>query len=47
MLTLPKQLLSPQTFSIRVGQTLFIAGIGRLDYVDGPHSIRYYFFAIK
>ncbi|KAF2905047.1 hypothetical protein ILUMI_01130 [Ignelater luminosus] len=40
MLTLPKQLLRPQTFSMRVGQTLFIAGIGRLDYVDGPYSIR-------
>lgn len=40
MLTLPRELIRPQTFSIRTNQTLFIAGIGRLDYLDGPYYIR-------
>jgi hypothetical protein len=41
MMTLPKKLLLPQTFSVRPNMSLFIAGLGRLDYVEGIGPIRY------
>lgn len=40
MLTLPKQIIQPRTFSIKTGYTIFIAGLGRLDYIDGRISTR-------
>jgi hypothetical protein len=41
MMTLPKKLLLPRTFSVQPNMTLFIAGLGRLDYVEGIGSVRY------
>lgn len=40
MLTLPKQVIQPRTFSIKPGNAIFIGGLGRLDYLEGPVSIR-------
>lgn len=40
MLTLPKQLIRPETFSLKPGYSLFIAGLARLDYINGENSIR-------
>lgn len=34
LLTLPKEIIRPRSFTLRVGQTLLIAGLGRLDYLD-------------
>ncbi|XP_031351221.1 nitric oxide-associated protein 1 [Photinus pyralis] len=39
-LALPRDPIQPKTFSIRLGQTVFIAGLARLDYCSGPHSIK-------
>ena len=39
MLTLPKKLIRPRTVLIKPGMTYFLAGLGRIDYVDGPHSL--------
>lgn len=44
MLTLPKQLLQPKTFSLKPGCTLFIAGLGRLDFIEGPTSMKFTVF---
>lgn len=41
MLTLPKSLIRPRTFSIKPGLTAFLAGLGRLDVVEGPATLRY------
>lgn len=38
---LPKQIISPRTFILHANQTIFLAGIGRLDYLEGDHFIRY------
>lgn len=38
---LPKKIISPRTFILRVNQTIFLGGIGRLDYVEGNSFIRY------
>lgn len=38
--TLPKQLIKPKSFCVKPGTTLFIAGLARLDFVDGPRPIR-------
>lgn len=40
MLTLPKQIIRPVTFCVQPGNSLFIAGLGRLDYLKGKVSIR-------
>ncbi|XP_067013589.2 nitric oxide-associated protein 1 isoform X2 [Anabrus simplex] len=40
MLTLPRQLLLPRTFSVRPGQTLLLAGLARLDYLSGGDFVR-------
>ncbi|KAK5645480.1 hypothetical protein RI129_006780 [Pyrocoelia pectoralis] len=39
-LMLPRDLIQPKTFSIRPRQSIFIAGLARLDYYEGPPSIR-------
>lgn len=39
--TLPKELIRPETFCLKPGSSLFIAGLARLDYVKGPKSVRY------
>ncbi|KAF5303845.1 hypothetical protein FQR65_LT08102 [Abscondita terminalis] len=38
-LTLPRELMQPKTFGIRLGQTVFIAGLARLDYTSGPNNL--------
>jgi len=38
---LPKKIISPRTFILYVNQTIFLGGIGRLDYVEGDTFIRY------
>ncbi|XP_057663003.1 nitric oxide-associated protein 1 [Diorhabda carinulata] len=40
ILTLPKELIKPETFCIKPGTSLYIAGLARLDYLDGPDSIK-------
>ncbi|KAG5892537.1 hypothetical protein JTB14_011126 [Gonioctena quinquepunctata] len=40
MFTLPKELIRPKTFCVKPGTSLFIAGLARLDYLEGPGSIR-------
>lgn len=40
ILTLPKELIRPETFCVKPGTSLFIAGLARLDYIKGPDSIR-------
>lgn len=38
---LPKQIISPRTFILHANQTIFLGGIGRLDYLKGNKFIRY------
>ncbi|XP_012270544.1 nitric oxide-associated protein 1 [Orussus abietinus] len=45
MQMLPTSIISPRTFLLKPGQTLFLAGLGRLDYVDGGPFIRCTVFA--
>uniref|UniRef100_A0A6P7GYS2 Nitric oxide-associated protein 1-like n=1 Tax=Diabrotica virgifera virgifera TaxID=50390 RepID=A0A6P7GYS2_DIAVI len=40
ILTLPKELIRPETFCVKPGTSLFIAGLARLDYLKGPDSIK-------
>lgn len=47
MLTLPKELIQARTFAIKPGQTLFLAGLGRLDFLTGPPYIRFTVFSSK
>lgn len=35
MYVVPRELIRPQTFILKPGMTLFIAGLARLDLVDG------------
>ncbi|XP_011867473.1 PREDICTED: nitric oxide-associated protein 1 [Vollenhovia emeryi] len=37
---LPTKIISPRTFILRTNQTIFLGGIGRLDYVEGESFIR-------
>ena len=41
LLTLPQEIISPRTFMFKPKQTVFVAGMGRLDYLEGEHFIRY------
>lgn len=41
----PKQALWPRVFLIKPSQTLFLAGLGRIDYVSGAEKIRLAVFA--
>ena len=47
VLTLPRELIRPHTFSMRPGSTILIGGLARLDYVQGMNSIRYCFSVQK
>lgn len=40
LLTIPKQMIIPRTFLIKPNMTLFLAGLGRVDYLSGCESIR-------
>lgn len=37
---IPKQTLWPRSFYVLPGQTLFLAGLGRIDYIGGASSLR-------
>ncbi|CAH1403365.1 unnamed protein product [Nezara viridula] len=39
-LTLPKKIIEPRTYSIKQGWSIFIAGLARIDYLEGNKSIR-------
>lgn len=41
MSVLPKQIIAPRTFLLYPDQTIFLAGLGRLDYLEGEGFIRY------
>lgn len=43
--TLPKETLWPRVFYMLPGQTIFLAGIGRVDYIGGANDIRLAVFA--
>lgn len=47
MLTLPKELIQARTFSMKPGQTIFLAGLGRLDYLEGPQYMKFTVFSSK
>uniref|UniRef100_A0A8D8AE42 Nitric oxide-associated protein 1 n=1 Tax=Culex pipiens TaxID=7175 RepID=A0A8D8AE42_CULPI len=38
--TLPKQMIRPRAYLLKPGLSLFLAGLGRLDYLEGPPSTR-------
>lgn len=38
--TLPREIIRPETYCIKPGTSLFIAGLARLDFVRGPNSVR-------
>lgn len=40
LLTLPKKMILPRTFLLKPGMSLFLAGVGRLDYLNGIAFIR-------
>lgn len=41
LLTLPQEIITPRTFMLKPKQTIFVAGMGRLDYLEGEYFIRY------
>ncbi|XP_015115197.1 nitric oxide-associated protein 1 [Diachasma alloeum] len=45
LLTLSTEIISPRSFIFKPGQTLFLAGLGRLDLLTGPEFIRITVFA--
>lgn len=40
LLTMPKRMILPRTFVLKPGMSLFLAGVGRLDYLYGVEFIR-------
>lgn len=40
-----KKILIPRTYLIKRGMTLFLAGLGRVDYIEGPEKVRLSLFA--
>lgn len=40
----PKEIIKPRTFRLRIGQSLFIAGLSRLDYLEGVTNIYFTVF---
>lgn len=42
---IPKKVLLPRIFIFRPGMTLFLAGLGRVDYISGAEMIRLTVFA--
>ncbi|XP_050077001.1 nitric oxide-associated protein 1 [Anopheles maculipalpis] len=40
VLTSSKQLIRPRVYLLKKGMTLFLGGLGRFDFVEGPDSIR-------
>lgn len=44
LLTIPKQLIKPQTYYLHKGQTFFIGGLGRIDLIDSTEPCRFTIF---
>lgn len=42
---IPKEMIRARAFLMKPGLTLFLAGLGRLDYIEGPDSTRVVVFA--
>lgn len=40
MYVLPRELITPETFILKPGMTLYIAGLARLDYTEGSRPVR-------
>lgn len=45
LVMLPKRMIQPRTFLIKPQMSLFIGGLGRLDYLTGDKSIRFTVYA--
>ncbi|XP_050099466.1 nitric oxide-associated protein 1 [Anopheles aquasalis] len=45
LLAVAKRTISPRAYLLRKGMTLLVAGLGRLDYLDGPESVRVMVYA--
>jgi nitric oxide-associated protein 1 len=45
LLTIPKQTIRPRVVLVKRGMSLFLAGLGRIDYEDGLESIRLIVYA--
>lgn len=43
--TIPHQALWPRNFHVRPGETLFLSGLGRIDFISGTNNIRLAVFA--
>ncbi|KAL0850650.1 hypothetical protein ABMA28_012403 [Loxostege sticticalis] len=44
LLTIPKQIIKPQTYYLHKGYTIFIGGLARLDHIDCPFPVRFTIF---
>lgn len=44
LLTIPKQLLRPQTYYLHAGTTIFIGGLARVDFIDCTEACRFTIF---
>lgn len=40
MYVIPRELIKPETFRLKPGMTLFIAGLARLDFKEGAQPAR-------
>lgn len=47
LLTLPQEIITPRSITLKLKQTVFLAGMGRLDYLEGEYFIRCTLFASK
>ncbi|XP_035784238.1 nitric oxide-associated protein 1-like [Anopheles albimanus] len=45
LLAVAKRTIRPRAYLLRKGMTLFLAGLARLDYLDGPESVRVMVYA--
>ncbi|KAI5637365.1 50S ribosome-binding GTPase domain-containing protein [Phthorimaea operculella] len=44
LITIPKQVIKPQTYYLQKGETIFIGGLARIDHVDCSHPCRFTIF---
>lgn len=44
LITVPKELIRPQTYYLNPGSTIFIGGLARLDFLDCPEACRFTIF---
>uniref|UniRef100_A0A182RIK8 G domain-containing protein n=2 Tax=Anopheles funestus TaxID=62324 RepID=A0A182RIK8_ANOFN len=45
LLTISRRMIRPRVYLLKPGMTLFVGGIGRIDFLDGPSSIRLILYA--